>query len=110
MHERLLGKIGRLLNASQDFKNVLDDVLKLMTDEMDVARIGLYSINESTNSAIKINSRFITKGHQIIDVDKFYLSEIKDIITRVKTNLSVISTDLSNLNAKEQAYYKRKKY
>ncbi len=108
MHERLLGKIGGILNASQDFKNVLDDVLKLMTDEMDVARIGLYSFNETTNSAIKINSRFITKGHRITDVDKFYLSEIKDVIARVKTNLSVISTDLSNLNAKEQAYYKQR--
>ncbi len=106
MHERLLGKIGRLLNASEDFKNVLDDVLKLMTDEMNVARVSLYSFNDSADAAVKINSRVLTKGDRIKDIDRFYFSEIENAINRVKMNLSVVSTDLSNLNKKEQAYYK----
>ncbi|MRT93027.1 ABC transporter substrate binding protein [Ancylomarina sp. 16SWW S1-10-2] len=108
MHERLLGKIGRFLNASEDFKNVLDDVLKLMADEMDVARIGLYSFNDSTDAAEKINSRFITKGDRIKDVDSFYFTEIESVINRVKMNFSVVSNDLSNLNKKEQAYYRKR--
>jgi len=108
MHERLLGKIGRLLNASEDFKNVLDDVLKLMTDQMDVARVSLYSFNDSADAAVKINSRVLTKGDRIKDVDGFYFSEIENAINRVKMNLSVVSTDLSNLNKKEQAYYRKR--
>ncbi|MCZ4695430.1 GAF domain-containing protein [Ancylomarina euxinus] len=108
MHERLLGKIGRLLNASQDFKNVLDDVLKLMTDQMDVARVSLYSFNDSANAAVKINSRILTKGDRIKDVDRFYFSEIENAISRVKMNLSVVSTDLSNLNEIEQEYYRKR--
>lgn len=108
MHERLLGKIGRLLNASEDFKNVLDDVLKLMTDEMNVARVSLYSFNDSADAAVKINSRVLTKGDRIKDVDRFYFSEIESAINRVKMNLSVVSTDLSNLNKKEQAYYRKR--
>jgi len=108
MHERLLGKIGRLLNASEDFKNVLDDVLKLMTDELNIARISLYSFNDSADAAVKINSRVLTKGDRIKDVDRFYFSEIENAISRVKMNLSVVSTDLSNLNEKEQAYYSKR--
>lgn len=108
MHERLLGKIGRMLNASEDFKNVLDDVLKLMTDEMNVARVSLYSFNDSADAAVKINSRVLTKGDRIKDVDRFYFSEIENAINRVKMNLSVVSTDLSNLTEKEQAYYRRR--
>uniref|UniRef100_UPI0035677C6D ABC transporter substrate binding protein n=1 Tax=Ancylomarina sp. TaxID=1970196 RepID=UPI0035677C6D len=108
MHERLLGKIGRLLNASQDFKNVLDDVLKLMTDQMNVARVSLYSFNDSANAAVKIKSRVLTKGDRIKDVDRFYFSEIENAISRVKMNLSVVSTDLSNLNEIEQEYYRKR--
>ncbi|MBI9066411.1 MAG: GHKL domain-containing protein [Salinivirgaceae bacterium] len=108
MHERLIGKIGRLLNASEDFKNVLDDVLKLMTDQLNVARISLYSFNDSLNSGVKIKSRVSTKGERIKDVDQFYFSEIKDIITRVKMNLSIVSHDLSDLNKKEQDYYRKR--
>ncbi|MGZ2370294.1 ABC transporter substrate binding protein [Ancylomarina sp. YFZ004] len=108
MHERLLGKIGRLLNASEDFKNVLDDVLKLMADEMNVARVSLYSFNDSADAAVKINSRVLTKGDRIKDIDRFYFSEIENAINRVKMNLSVVSTDLSNLNEKEQAYYRKR--
>lgn len=108
MHERLIGKIGRLLNASEDFKNVLDDVLKLMTDQLNVARISLYSFNESSDSGVKIKSRISTKGDSIKDVDHIYFSEIKDVITRVKMNLSIVSSDLSDLNKKEQAYYTKR--
>jgi len=108
MHERLLSKIGRLLNASEDFKNVLDDVLKLMADEMNVARVSLYSFNDSADAAVKINSRVLTKGDRIKDVDRFDFTEIENAINRVKMNLSVVSTDLSNLNTKEQAYYKKR--
>ncbi len=108
MHERLMAKIGRLLNASEDFKNVLDDVLKLMTDEMNVARVSLYSFNDSSDAAVKIKSRVLTKGDRIKDVDRFYFSEIEHAIKRVKMNLSVVSTDLSNLNEKEQAYYRKR--
>ncbi|MBI9035232.1 MAG: GAF domain-containing protein [Bacteroidales bacterium] len=108
MHERLLGKIGRLLNASEDFKNVLDDVLKLMTDQMNVERVSLYSFNDSANSAVKIKSRVLTKGDRIKDVDRFYFSEIENAINRVKMNLSVVSTDLSNLNEIEQEYYRKR--
>jgi signal transduction histidine kinase/ABC-type uncharacterized transport system substrate-binding protein len=108
MHERLLGKIGRLLNASADFKNVLDDVLKLMTDEMNVARVSLYSFNDSADTAVKIKSRVLTKGDRIKDVDCFYFSEIENAINRVKMNLSVVSIDLSNLNEKEQAFYRKR--
>lgn len=108
MHERLLGKIGRLLNASEDFKNVLDDVLKLIAAEMNVARVSLYSFNDSADSAVKINSRVLTKGDGIKDIDQFYFSEIENAINRVKMNLSVVSTDLSNLNKKEQAYYRKR--
>ena len=108
MHERLLGKIGRLLNASEDFKNVLDDVLTLMTNEMNVARVSLYSFNDSADAAVKINSRVLTKGDRIKDVDRFDFSEIENAINRVKMNLSVVSTDLSNLTKKEQAYYRKR--
>lgn len=108
MHERLLGKIGRLLNASEDFKSVLDEVLKLMTDQLNVARIGLYSFNDSSDTGIKIRSRVSTKGNSIKDVDQFYLSEIKDAISRVKMNQSIVSSDLSDLKQKEQEYYRNR--
>jgi signal transduction histidine kinase/ABC-type uncharacterized transport system substrate-binding protein len=108
INERLIGKIGRLLNASEDFKNVLDDVLKLMTDQLNVARISLYSFNESSDSGVKIKSRISTKGDSIKDVDQFYFSEIKDVISRVKKNLSIVSPDLSDLNQNEQEYYRKR--
>ncbi|RUT79546.1 ABC transporter substrate binding protein [Ancylomarina longa] len=107
-HERLLGIVGRSLNASADFKNVLDDVLKLMTEELNVARISLYSIRDSKDSAIKINSRVSTKGKNIKDVDHFYFSEIKEMIDRVRKNRSIVSHDLSNLNKKEQYFYRNR--
>jgi len=107
-HERLIGVVGRLLNASADFKNVLDDVLKLMTEELNVARISLYSMQNATDSAVKINSRVSTKGKKIKDVDQFYFSEIKEIIDRVKMNRSIVSHDLSNLNRKEQDFYRKR--
>jgi signal transduction histidine kinase/ABC-type uncharacterized transport system substrate-binding protein len=107
-HERLLGLIGRLLNASEDFKNVLDDVLKLMTDELNVARISLYSLTDSGKSAVKINSRVSLKGKNIEDVDQVYFSEIDEIISRVKMNKSIVSRDLLNLTLKEQEYYRKR--
>lgn len=107
-HERLLGIIGRLLNASSDFKNVLDDVLKLMTEELNVARISLYSLHSSDDSAVKIKSRVSTKGKNIKDVDQFYFSELKDVITRLQMNKSIVSNDLSNLGDKEREYYKKR--
>lgn len=107
-HERLIGLIGRLLNASEDFKNVLDDVLKLMTDELNVARISLYSLMDSTNTGVKIKSRISLKGKNIKDVNQFYFSEIDEIISRVKMNKSIVSRDLSNLTEKEQEYYKKR--
>ncbi|MDM8161726.1 ABC transporter substrate binding protein [Labilibaculum sp. K2S] len=107
-HERLIGLIGRLLNASEDFKSVLDDVLKLMTDELNVARISLYSLMNSTNTGVKIKSRISLKGKNIKDVNQFYFSEIDEIISRVKMNKSIVSRDLSNLTEKEQDYYKRR--
>ncbi len=107
-HERLIGLIGRLLNASEDFKNVLDDVLKLMTEELNVARISLYSLKDSNDAAVKINSRVSMKGKNIKDVDQFYFSEIDEIISRVKMNKTIVSPDLSNLNAKERVYYKKR--
>ncbi|MBN2598443.1 ABC transporter substrate binding protein [Labilibaculum sp.] len=105
-HERLIGLIGRLLNASEDFKNVLDDVLKLMTDELNVARISLYSLIDSTKTGVKIKSRISLKGKNIKDVNQFYFSEIDEIISRVKMNKSIVSRDLSNLTEKEQEYYR----
>ncbi|PCH70652.1 MAG: hypothetical protein COC06_03830 [Bacteroidales bacterium] len=107
-HERLIGLIGRLLNASEDFKNVLDDVLKLMTDELNVARISMYSLMDSTKTAVKIKSRVSLKGKNIKDVDQFYFSEIEEIISRVKMNKSIVSRDLSNLTSKEQDYYRKR--
>jgi signal transduction histidine kinase/ABC-type uncharacterized transport system substrate-binding protein len=107
-HERLLGIIGRLLNASADFKHVLDDVLKLMTEELNVARISLYSLHSSDDSAIKINSRISTKGKNIVDVDQFYFSELKGVISRLKMNRSIVSNDLSNLEDKEREYYRKR--
>ncbi len=107
-HERLIGLVGRLLNASEDFKNVLDDVLKLMTDELNVARISLYSLMDSTNTGVKIKSRISLKGKNITDVDQFYFSEIDEIISRVKMNKSIVSRDLSNLTEKEQEYYRKR--
>ncbi len=107
-HERLIGLIGRLLNASEDFKSVLDDVLKLMTDELNVARISLYSLKDSTNTGVKIKSRISLKGKNIKDVNQFYFSEIDEIISRVKMNKSIVSRDLSNLTQKEQEYYNRR--
>ncbi|PKQ60960.1 hypothetical protein BZG02_17595 [Labilibaculum filiforme] len=107
-HERLIGLIGRLLNASEDFKNVLDDVLKLMTDELNVARISLYSLVGPTNTAVKIKSRISLKGKNIKDVNQFYFTEIDEIISRVKMNKSIVSRDLSNLTEKEQEYYKKR--
>jgi len=105
-HERLIGLIGRLLNASEDFKNVLDDVLKLMTDELDVARISMYSLMDSIKTAVKIKSRVSLRGKNIKDVDQFYFSEIDEIISRVKMNKSIVSRDLLNLTKKEQKYYR----
>lgn len=107
-HERLIGLIGRLLNASEDFKNVLDDVLKLMTEELNVARISLYSLVDSTNTGVKIKSRISLKGKNIKDVNQFYFSEIDEIISRVKMNKSIVSRDLSNLTEKEQEYYRKR--
>ncbi|WP_372751496.1 ABC transporter substrate binding protein [Labilibaculum sp.] len=107
-HERLLGLIGRLLNASEDFKNVLDDVLKLMTDELNVAKISLYSLTDSTKEAIRINSRVSLKGKNIEDIDQVYFSQIDQIISRVKMNKSIVSRDLSNLSSKEQEYYRKR--
>ena len=107
-HERLIGLIGRLLNASEDFKSVLDDVLKLMTDELNVARISLFSLKDSTNTGVKIKSRISLKGKNIKDVNQFYFSEIDEIISRVKMNKSIVSRDLSNLTQKEQEYYSRR--
>lgn len=107
-HERLLGIVGRLLNASEDFKNVLDDVLKIMTEELNVARISLYSLQNTTNAAVKINSRVSRKGENIKDVDQFYFSELKGVIERLKMNRNIVSNDLSNLNEKEQEYYKKR--
>lgn len=107
-HERLLGLIGRLLNASEDFKNVLDDVLKLMTEELNVARISLYSLMDSNDAAVKINSRVSMKGKNIKDVDRFYFSEINEIINRVKLNKTIVSRDLTNLTPKEKEYYKKR--
>jgi len=107
-HERLLGIIGRLLNASSDFKNVLDDVLKLMTEELNVARISLYSLHSSGASAVKIKSRVSTKGKTIKDVDQFYFSELKEVISRLQLNRSIVSNDLLNLEQKEQEYYKKR--
>lgn len=107
-YERLIGLIGRKLNASEDFKNVLDDVLKVMTEELNVARISLYSLTGSNDAAVKINSRVSMKGKNIKDVDQFYFSEIDEIISRVKMNKNIVSHDLSNLNPKEQEYYKKR--
>ena len=107
-HERLLGIIGRLLNASADFKNVLDDVLKLMTEELNVARISLYSLHSSDDSAVKIKSRVSTKGKNIKDVDQFYFSELEDVIARLQMNKSIVSNDLSNLGDKEREYYRKR--
>lgn len=107
-HERLLGIIGRLLNASADFKNVLDDVLKLMTDELNVARISMYSLHSDDDSAVKIRSRISTKGKNIKDVDQFYFTELKDIIERLQMNKSIVSNDLSNLGDKEREYYRKR--
>ena len=107
-HERLLGIIGRLLNASADFKHVLDDVLKLMTEELNVPRISLFSIQSSDDSAVKINSRVSTKGKNIKDVDQFYFSELEDVIARLKKNRSIVSNDLSNLGDKEREYYRKR--
>lgn len=107
-HERLLGIIGRLLNASDDFKNVLDDVLKLMTEELNVARISLYSLHDSSVAGVKIKSRVSRKGKNIKDVNQFYFSEIQEVIARVKMNRSIVSDDLSNLNLNEQDYYKKR--
>ncbi|BAX81433.1 ABC transporter substrate binding protein [Labilibaculum antarcticum] len=107
-HERLIGLIGRLLNASDDFKNVLDDVLKLMTEELNVARISLFSLMDSTNTGIIIKSRISLKGKNIKDVNQFYFSEIDEIISRVKMNKSIVSHDLSNLTEKEQEYYRKR--
>lgn len=108
INERLIGKIGRLLNASEDFKIVLDEVLKLMTEQLNVARISLFSFNESLDYGVKIKSRISTKGDSIKDVDQFYFSEIKDIINRTKQNLSIVSHDLSDLSQKEQEYYRKR--
>ncbi|WP_321515682.1 ABC transporter substrate binding protein [Marinifilum fragile] len=107
-HERLLGIIGRLLNASADFKHVLDDVLKLMTEELNVARISLFSIQSSDDSAVKIKSRVSTKGKNIKDVDQFYFSELEDVIARLQKNRSIVSNDLSNLGGKEREYYRKR--
>lgn len=107
-HERLLGIVGRLLNASEDFKNVIDDVLKLMTKELNVARISLYSLQNTPNAAVKIKSRVSEKGKNIKDVNQFNISEIKSIIDRLKMNKSIVSNDLSNLNDIEQEYYRKR--
>eukprot|EP01029_Cantina_marsupialis_P000648 TRINITY_DN1045_c1_g1_i1.p1 TRINITY_DN1045_c1_g1~~TRINITY_DN1045_c1_g1_i1.p1 ORF type:complete len:798 (-),score=50.98 TRINITY_DN1045_c1_g1_i1:2921-5314(-) len=107
-HERLLGIVGRLLNASEDFKNVLDDVLKLMTEELNVARISLYSLQRTNDAAVKINSRISTKGKNIKDVDQFYFSELQGVIERVKMNRSIVSNDLSNLQEQEREYYRKR--
>nr|WP_320120155.1 ABC transporter substrate binding protein [uncultured Marinifilum sp.] len=106
-HERLLGIVGRLLNASSDFKHVLDDVLKVMTEELNVARISLYSLHDFNDSAVKITSRVSTKGKNIKDVDQFYFSELKDIIARLQMNRSLVSNDLLNLKQNEQEYYRK---
>lgn len=107
-HERLLGIIGRLLNASADFKHVLDDVLKLMTEELNVARISLYSIQSSDDFAVKIKSRISTKGKNIKDVDQFYFSELEDVIARLQKHRSIVSNDLSNLGDKAREFYRKR--
>ncbi len=79
-----------------------------MTEELNVARISLFSIQSSDDSAVKIKSRVSTKGKNIKDVDQFYFSELEDVIARLQKNRSIVSNDLSNLGGKEREYYRKR--
>ncbi|MFA8433321.1 MAG: ABC transporter substrate binding protein [Marinifilaceae bacterium] len=104
-HEQLMGKVARLLNSTNDFKNVLDEVLTLMTEELNVAKISLFSFSDQEETGIKIRSRISVKGQDIKDVNELYFSQIASVVDRIKNNQSLVSSDLSGLSDQEREYY-----
>ena len=104
-NERLLAEIAALLNATDDFKVVLDRILTRLSERLDVARISLYSFSEEHAVGAKISSRLSERGKNIQDLDVLSFRRVRGVFEKIRHNQRVVSSDLAELESDERAYY-----
>ncbi len=108
-HETLLANIAFMLNSTDSFQDIIDELLKTIAVNLGVNKVNLYNIDPKYKKAFQLNSEAVKTGSfHINDVRSLHFSDIPRLIELIKQGENFFSSNLSELDEKERNFFKSK--
>jgi C4-dicarboxylate-specific signal transduction histidine kinase/ABC-type uncharacterized transport system substrate-binding protein len=106
--QKLNAHIVSLLNSTNDFTLVTDQILKAIIDNYHIGKVSLYHLNSEENIESIIGSNISQRGGGIKELEVEEYFKLRRIINVIKEKGVFVSNDLSNMSQEEQVFYQKR--
>ena len=103
--ESLMADAADLLNSTDDFRTVLDDLLNLLMRKLDVDRISLRSLSPSSRTSRLITSKLSRRGETIREPASIDADEVAEVYALLLRGERFVNNDVSTLPEDLRSHY-----